>query len=199
MRIILYISILNLLCIQGSSCNRNATIDTLYIDKILYNKMDSLAFSGVLNVVENGEKIMRIKFSNGLPQGKWEGYYENSNKIQFSGIYYSKDILSRETLNLIQTDTLAINYYKEGPNAPLIFSVEIIEPNNINISTNVNSSLLLQKIANSVYRDTKNKFTYDYLQLCYEDAIYLNSKYYIREYKISNNEPIDTGIIRKSD
>lgn len=175
-------------------CTREYEEKDLYVDKLVYLKSDSTLFTGTLKVADNASYYYQA-FCKGIPCGEW-AERENGGGLVQKGKYLNKNILSRTTKDLIETDTFLINHWQESelPTVlyPQFLTVLILKEDVFFEGDKSKYEGYISELANAVMNDTRS-LKYDYLKIRFVNAVHDWSKEYWKEYKIEGRKLVETG------
>lgn len=159
------------------SCGKTISEEFIYSDKLIYSKIDSLPFTGKIIRKEEGEIIFQMNCCSGYPCGEWKGYYDYPFKVEYSGEYLDKNMLSLNTFQILGTDTFAINYENDGNSIELkSVVIEIVRSQEWMSLENQGRKNYYWELASSIYSDLNNKLEFRYLTLHFVDGFYLPSE-----------------------
>ncbi len=106
--------IIILICISFlfSSCNDVKSDEDIFVDRLVYNRVDSSLFTGVLKSSDSGSTLL-LHFKQGIPKGDWIESEPSGSVVQ-KGIY-SNNIFDLSTLKReLNSNFFLVNYWQEG-------------------------------------------------------------------------------------
>jgi hypothetical protein len=165
--------IIVLILLAFYSCSNSLNKQDIYVDRLVYEKKDSILFTGVLKS-SGGVTFYSESFCKGMPCKGWSEV-ERDGSVVHKGKYLNKYLLSNSTQLLIETDTFLIGHWQEGESLRMKYSpyltIIILKDEDFFKKEKFKNDDYILLLAKSVKRDI-SKIKYDFIQILFVNQVY---------------------------